>query len=278
MRFWNVLAILYRWGNAYHFRQSYYVCMRCECLLKRFVRLGFFPCVLVALIHSFDNESRELFECYASAMNCGFECTHTRQLYSFFGYQIFYVSVKTDYNPRFFLLVCFFFNLIYNLFLANGFFRRIQYYYFFSTWKLRGFHFCYQKGFHNPNNNRIELHTNNTFKEFCIEGHIIYYLYKLIHLSFHFYAVNVCQYGIYNSKNDTNTFCHSLSLKLRHFVRRKLLPGTDMLHPNDAEQQKMEPNYIVTMCTWNSIRTLNLPSNCHFDVAIFFFLQSEIDS
>lgn len=33
---------------------------------------------------------------------------HTRQLYSFFGYQIFYVSVKTDYNPRFFLLVFFF--------------------------------------------------------------------------------------------------------------------------------------------------------------------------
>lgn len=104
---------------------------------------------------------------------------YTRQLYSLFGYQIFYVSiyVKSDYNPRylhFFLLVFFFFNLIYNLFLANGFFRRIQYFFSFSTWKLLGFHFCNQKGFHNPNNNRIELHTNNTFKEFCIEGHIIY--------------------------------------------------------------------------------------------------------
>lgn len=153
MRFWNVLAILYRWGNAYHFRQSYYVCMRCECLLKRFVRVGFFPCVLVALIHSFDNESRELFECYASAMNCGFECTHTRQLYSFFGYpiffgyQIFYVSVKTDYNPRFFLLVCFFFQFDIQSLFSKWFFPSDPILLFFLHMKIAWLSFLLPKRF-----------------------------------------------------------------------------------------------------------------------------------
>lgn len=207
---WNVLAMQYRWGNAYHFQQSYYVCTRCECLSRQFVHSLRFVCV-----DSFDSENSDAM---LPALNCG-RNAHPLNVFRFFffGHQIFgynreYVQATSIHHIFAFgwnstchrtrascqIATCLvFFNKKNKVFITFHSFCGWIFFFIKYSEKIRSHEnclvFCNQKQVSLIQITIESNYTEQQFERVLYRGaHYVLSLFKLIHLSFHIFVVFVC--------------------------------------------------------------------------------------